>query len=406
MAEIQVIGGGFSGLAASYFLACSGHKVRLVEKASRIGGLLETMQTPYGPVETGANALISNAVVEKAAEELGIQLVPAQRIARRRYIFRAGRLRRWPLRLISTLRLVGIALPVRFGNPRISPLAPRPRESVLDWGRRALGEEATRFLLCPTLSGVYAGDPARLSATLTVGKFFASRRAPRLIRGKLRGSVAPLDGMGAWAPAFRHTIVANGGVIVSEVLPGMPTIVALPPPAAAHFLSERAPALAAELRKIKMVPLVSATVFFAPETQAIPGFGCLFPRGEGFRALGVLANEKIFPRRAVDSISETWIFGGHLDPEALKLSDAALLELIAKERAKLHGLKGRILHSRISRWEEAVPHYDIALEEAVEHLKSLEFREGVYRVFGTYLGDLGLGQVMYRASELAKEYRS
>jgi len=190
------------------------------------------------------------------------------------------------------------------------------------------------------------------------------------------------------------------------VLPGMPTIVALPPPAAAHFLSERAPALAAELRKIKMVPLVSATVFFAPETQAIPGFGCLFPRGEGFRALGVLANEKIFPRRAVDSISETWIFGGHLDPEALKLSDAALLELIAKERAKLHGLKGRILHSRISRWEEAVPHYDIALEEAVEHLKSLEFREGVYRVFGTYLGDLGLGQVMYRASELAKEYRS
>ncbi len=210
--------------------------------------------------------------------------------------------------------------------------------------------------------------------------------------------------MGAWAPAFRHTIVVNGGSIVTDSLPGMPTVVALPPPAAAHFLSERAPALAAELKKIRMVPLLSVTVFLAPETQAIPGFGCLFPRGEGFRALGVLANDQIFPKRAIDSISETWIFGGVADPDALKLSDAHLLELIAKERAKLHGLKGRILHSRIHRWEEAVPHYDLALEEAVEHLKALDFREGIYRVFGTYLGELGLGQVMYRASELAKEY--
>lgn len=402
MAEMQVIGGGFSGLAAGYFLACKGHQVRVVERSSRIGGLLDTIQTPYGPVETAANALVANYVVENTAKDLGIELVSTQRAARRRYIFREGRLRRWPLRLVSTLRLIGMGLPVRFG--RISPLAPRPRESVLEWGHRAIGAEATKYLLCPALSGIYAGDPARLSASLTVGKLFQSRKAARPEKGRLRGSVAPAGGMHLWAPAFRHTIVANGGVFVPDSIPGIPTVVALPPPAAAHYLSERAPALASELRKIRMVPLLSATIFLAPETQAIPGFGCLFPQGEGFRTLGVLANDNIFPGRARDAISETWILGGINDPEALKLSDAQLMDLIAKERAKLHGLRGRILHHRISRWPEAVPHYDLALEEAVENLKALEFRDGVHRIFGTYFGELGLGNVLYRASELAKEY--
>lgn len=402
MAEIQVIGGGFSGLAASYFLACRGHKVRLVEKSNRIGGLIDTLQTPYGPVETAANAVIANATVEQVAADLGLELVPAQRTARRRYIYRDGRLRRWPLRLASTVRLLGLALPAGLG--RATPLAPRAGESVLAWGHRALGEEATRYLLCPALSGIYAGDPSRLSASLTVGKLFGRRRKERPPRGRLRGSVAPREGMGAWAPAFLHVILANGGKIVSSPEHGLPTVVALPPPAAEAFLRERAPALAGELRKISMVSLLSATAFFSPETAPIPGFGCLFPRGQGFRARGVLANEQIFPGRARDSIAETWIFGGTEDPEILRLSDADLIELLARERARLHGLKARLLHAKVSRWPDAIPHYDLALEDAAENLRALEYREGLYRVFGTYCGDLGLGQVLYRASELAREY--
>ncbi len=402
MAEIQVIGGGFSGLAAAYFLACRGHRVRLVEKSNRIGGLIDTLQTPYGPVETAANAVIANAVVEATAKDLGIELVPARRESRRRYIFRDGRLRRWPLRLASTLRLVGLAVPAGLG--RLPAIAPRPFESVQQWGNRALGEEATRYLLCPALSGIYAGDPARLSASLTVGKLFGKRRTQRPPRGKLRGSVAPRLGMGAWAPAFRHVITANGGKFVTHAEHGIPTVVALPPPAAEAFLAERAPALAAELRKISMVSLLSVTAFFAPETAPIPGFGCLFPRGQGFRARGVLANEQIFPGRARDSIAETWIFGGIEDPDIFSLSDSQLLELVQNERAKMHGLRARLLHARVNRWPAAIPHYDIALEDALENLKALEFREGLYRVFGTYCGDLGLGQVLYRASELAREF--
>jgi oxygen-dependent protoporphyrinogen oxidase len=181
-------------------------------------------------------------------------------------------------------------------------------------------------------------------------------------------------------------------------------LVALPPPAAHQFLAGRAPALEAELRKIRQLPIVSVTVFFPPETAGIPGFGCLFPRAEGFRALGVLANDRVFPGRARDAISETWLLGGALDPEVGKLSDDELLQLVLGERAKLFGLRPRVLLSRITRWSGAIPHYDRGLESALENLKHLHFREGPFRLFGNYLGELGLGSILARAAELPREF--
>jgi oxygen-dependent protoporphyrinogen oxidase len=400
--NIQVVGGGFSGLSAAYFLMCAGHRVRVVETASRLGGLLDTLQTPYGLVETAANALISNATVEKVAEDLGLKLVPALKTARKRFILRDKRLRRWPLKPAASLRLLGLALPLKLG--RATPLAPRPFESVKEWGVRAIGKEATNYLLTPALAGVYAGDPSELSATLTVGKFFRSKRDRRLPRGKMRGSVAPEGGMGTIAPAFRRVLELNHCVFSREALPGLPTIVALPPPAALKFLDGRAPALEAELCKIRMLGLVSVTLFFPPETSGIPGFGCLFPQKEGYRVLGVLANDRIFPGRAIDSISETWLLGGAHDPGACKLSEQELVAIVLTERAKLHGLRPRVLFSRVSRWEVAVPHYDRNLETAVEHLTTLRFREGHFRLFGNYLGELGLGTILHRASELPREF--
>lgn len=402
MAEIQVIGGGFSGLSAAYFLMCAGHRVRIVETAPRLGGLLDTIQTPYGPVETAANAMIANATLEKAATDIGIKLVPAMKSARKRFILRDKRLRRWPISAAASLRLLGLAIPLRMG--RATPLAPRPFESVQDWGVRAIGREATNYLLTPALAGVYAGDPAELSATLTVGKFFRPARERRLPRGKLRGSVAPEGGMGTLAPAFERVLRLNHCVFSTETLPGLPTVVALPPPAALKFLAGRAPALEAELRKIRMLPIVSVTVFFPPETSGVPGFGCLFPRSEGYRVRGVLANDRIFPGRARDSISETWILGGAQDREVAKLSDREVLALVLAERTKLHGLNPRLLFSRVTRWEAAIPHYDLGLENAVEHLKVLRFREGHFRLFGNYLGDIGLGMILQRASELPREF--
>lgn len=397
--RIQVVGGGFSGLALAYFLGREGFHVKIVEKSGHFGGMLHTTSTPFGLAESAANALISNALVEETAIELGIELVPTLAEAKKRYIFRRGSPRRWPLSGKATLRFLGETVP-RFLVNR-GAFLPKAGESVQAWGQRTLGRETTDYLLVPGLSGVYAGRPEELSASLILKRFLSGGK--KAAKGRLRGSVAPIRGMGEWARGFRLWLELHGMEFGQEAEEGARTVVALPPHQAAQFLKGKAPALAADLEKIEMLPLVSVTCFF-PKSPGIDGFGCLFPRGEGFRVLGILANDRIFPGRAGDGyISETWIFGGATDREILRRSDEEILSLIQSERARIMGRATAIAHAEIHRWPSAIPHYNIALEKMLAGRDQLS--EGNFTLFGTYLGDLGLARVMLRAQESARNLK-
>lgn len=396
--RIQVVGGGFSGLAVAYFLGRAGFQVRLVEESAHFGGLLQTAQTPFGIAERAANAVLSNALVEETALELGIELVPTLPTARKRFIFRQGKPRRWPLSGRATLRFLGETIP-RFVVNRGS-FRPRPEESVQAWGYRNLGQDATDYLLIPGLTGVYAGRPEEMSAKLILGRFLGSGR--KTAKGSLRGSVAPLRGMGEWARGFRLWLELHGMEFSSQAEEGVRTVVALPPHRAAEFLKSRAPGLSAELGKVEMLSLASVTCFF-PKSFGIEGFGCLFPRSEGFRVLGILANDRIFPGRANEGfLSETWIFGGATDPGIIQATDEEILSTISQERAKIFGRQVPIAHAEVNRWPRAIPHYNLTLEKI---LSQRTLSEGNYTLFGTYLGDLGLARVLVRAQELARSLK-
>jgi oxygen-dependent protoporphyrinogen oxidase len=399
--RIQVVGGGFSGLALAYFFGREGFHVRLVEESDHFGGILQTVPTAFGLVEKAANALLSNALVEETALELGIELVPTLPSARKRFIFRHGKPRRWPLSGSATVRFLGETVPRFFLNR--GSFRPKPGESVKSWGYRTLGAEATDYLLVPGLSGVYAGRAENLSASLILKRFFSGGR--RITRGRLRGSVAPKRGMGEWPRGFRLWLELHGMEFAKEAEAGWPTIVALPPPRAKSFLEGKAPSLAALLSEVKMLPVVSVTCFFPDESPGINGFGCLFPRSEGFRVLGILANDRIFPGRATKGfLSETWIFGGATDPEFIRRTDEEILSTIQFERGKIVGQRVPFTHTVVNRWPAAIPHYDLGLEKALSGGPT-SFTEGGYTLFGTYLGDLGLARVLVRAQELARNFK-
>lgn len=398
--RIQVIGGGFSGLTAAYFLVKEGFQVRLVEESKTFGGKLITHHGSHGLVESAANALLSNALVEETAAELGIELVNTLPSAKKRYIFRRGKPRRWPLGGPATMRFLGQTVPRFISNRKT--FMPKPEESVKAWGYRSLGEEATESLLVPGLSGIYAGKAEELSASLILGRFLGLNRK-KIPRGRLRGSVAPLDGMGEWGIAFSRWLKAHGAELSSSAEEGLPTVVALPPPAARVFLAGKAPRLEACLSKIEMLPILSVTCFFPESAPGFDGFGCLFPRSEGFRVLGILANDRIFPGRARKGyLSETWIFGGATDPEILKSSDDDILLTVQFERERIFDRKMPLAEARIHRWPAAIPNYNLALESV---LRGLNPSEGDYTLFGTYLGDLGLARVLVNAQSLARSFK-
>src|SRR5688572_745474 len=105
MRPARVIGAGLSGLAAASHLIDRGFSVTISDRESRAGGLLKTIETPHGLAETAANAFAGNAVVADWFRRLDFAPVfPLERSARR-YLFRDGRPRRWPLSIAESIGL-------------------------------------------------------------------------------------------------------------------------------------------------------------------------------------------------------------------------------------------------------------------------------------------------------------
>lgn len=399
--QIKVVGAGFSGLVTAYYLVKQGFQVRIVEKKSRPGGLIQTIQTAQGPVETAANGIRNSVRLEAMCADIGVPMQTTRREARARFIFR-GRPTRFPLEGSEVLRLG-----FRFASSATS-LRPRPLETISSWGRRVVGAGATDFFLAPALGGIYAGDPNRLSASLIFRRASlpAHLQTTRPARPKVHGTVAPPKGMQQLIDGLQEYLDHAGVEFVynvdSKIEDGEPSILCTSALAAAECLVGAAPQLSQSLRRVEMMPVVTATCHYPASAAKLKGFGCLFPPAEGFRARGVLFNEFIFDRRG-PAHSETWIFGGALDPGIVKLSDRELIELIATERQRLYGEDHEAAGIHLTTWPEALPHYSIDLEKV---LTDLPAPPANVALVGNYLGGIGLAKLIERAAFVAQKFRA
>ena len=293
-----MVGGGFSGLATAYYLSRAGIPVEIVEKTDRLGGLIATLQTPHGPVETAAIGMRNSTRVDAVCRDLGLRMLCSTRSSgRARYIYRQ-RPRRWPLNPGEWL-----ALAARFATATArGSRGPRPLETVEQWGARVLGRRATRWLLGPTLQGMYAGDPACLSASLVFG---ARERPARPAR---KGVVAPARGMQQLIDALERRLRTRDVSIrlntPARLDGSTPAVICTSACDAAECLRDVAPAASQALSTIDMLPLVRITAFYPDEETRQRGRGILFPRGGDIRALGVLFNTNIFPHRGGQVLRE------------------------------------------------------------------------------------------------------
>jgi oxygen-dependent protoporphyrinogen oxidase len=396
---VNVIGAGFAGLTLAYELTKAGFDVEVFEKSDRCGGLLSTLKADHGLVETAANALLCDRHIEELCLELDVPLARRFPMRNKRYIF-WNRPKRWPLSPLTTTRLLLQAWALRLGK---SSLAPQSDESVARWARRFGGRKFEERLLVPALQGVYAGDPEKMSAKLIVGSLLRGRPP----RGREKGSVAPAEGMGQLISSLGDTLKSRGvrfhlGQDFAPRAPiDEPTVICTSAWQAARLLQAAAPELAGRLSACESLPLISATGFFEPHPDDLQGFGCLFPKSQGFQSLGVLFNASIFEGRS-DMRSETWILGGAGGQDLLERSDADLTRAIYEDRDKLCG--GRLkeaLSWHISKWPRAIPHYTLAWQKQLE---ALEVEPPLF-LHGNYLGHLGLARIYSRSRQLATDLR-
>ncbi len=408
MKRATVVGAGFTGLVTSYFLVKKGWKVEIYEK-SRVGGLIGTVKTPNGPVETAANGILCSALLEEICKDIGVELQPMHAksfkfnlLAKIRYssrYFYFKKLRRMPLSFFGLLAfLYGFVL-----GKLTNSLKPNRLENLWDWSFRNFGSEFAERIISIAPNGIYASSPKMLSAHLVVGRHFSKDKAlPENIKtSALRGTVSPKNGMAELIHKLESYLQKNGvRFLKKEFELRKPSdeavIVCTNSQNAAKVVEHLDKDLSARLQKIELLPLVSVTVFFQPMPKQIVGFGTLFGPAEGFHSLGVLFNSDIFSERNAKR-SETWILGGDLNREVVDLSEKSILTLVAEDRLKLCGYEQSPLAWHISKWPQAIPKYSLDLER---HLPNLKSKVPRLHLNGNYLGSIGLGQIIIQSEKL------
>ncbi len=164
-----VVGTGFTGLLYATLAVLKGESVLLYEKRNRSGGLIGSVPTPFGLVETAANGIVNSYRLEELAFALNLDIISAKKNSKQRFIWKDGNPKRIPLSFSELLRLLYGALTISAGI--------RPEESVYQWGVRVLGKGAVENLLEPGLAGIYAGNLKDMSAELVLGRWISSEES-------------------------------------------------------------------------------------------------------------------------------------------------------------------------------------------------------------------------------------
>ncbi|NJN94572.1 MAG: protoporphyrinogen oxidase [Anaerolineales bacterium] len=191
MSHVTIIGGGMAGLATAHYLQKKSREsgipfeYSLIESAPRLGGKIATDRDGDFIIEGGPDSFITQKPWgTQLCRELGLaeRLIPTNDQRRNIYVLVKGKLLPFPggYRLTVPTEFIPFAL-----SPLISPLGklrmgmelfipPRREqgdESLADFIRRRLGNEALDKIAGPVMAGIYVADPERLSLHSTFPMF-------------------------------------------------------------------------------------------------------------------------------------------------------------------------------------------------------------------------------------------
>jgi oxygen-dependent protoporphyrinogen oxidase len=139
-------------------------------------------------------------------------------------------------------------------------------------------------------------------------------------------------------------------------------VLATPADGAAALLREHAADASTALESILYAPVATVASAYATAGVEHPldGFGCLVPRKEQRRVLGVLFSSSMFDGRApAGTALLTTFIGGQRNPELPGLPEADIAALAHAEHAALLGARQPPLFQAVTRWPRAIPQYTL-----------------------------------------------
>ena len=429
--DAVVIGGGIAGLTVTWRLLEAGTDVICLEADGSAGGCVGTDRNGGFLCERGAQNVLeeANGPVARLANDLGIaaEFHPARQ--QENFIASNDRLFKMPAQLHRLLSARGVLVAARGLLAHTQPR--EDDEAIAAWARRRLGDEFARCVADPMVSGIYAGDPERLSLNATFPALRDLERAHgRLLVGTFRCKPAKRvvytfrGGMGTLAealarrigPALRTRVKVSGitaganhryRIEGCDGIEARTVIFATAATIAAEVVARLDPTLARSLRSIRNAPVVSAGIAFRDADLIRPapkGYGLVRPYCEGSRLLGCLFSSSAFEAFApAGTVLLRIIAGGARDPEAVGLSDQELTDLAIRELAPLLGIRtgAKPVFYRATRHFPGLPQYELDHLARLREIEQLAGRlPGVHFTGNSYRG-VSVSKVVEQAEELS-----
>ncbi len=405
MKTVAILGAGITGLTAGWRLRRAGVPVTVYEAGTRTGGVMCSHREGSWLAEGGPNTILETSpVLLQFVNDLGLagRRLYSDPAAGARYVVRGGR----PVDLPTSgpafffSSLFSWAAKLRLLR---EPFIPRGtgEQSVADFVRHRLGQEFLDYAIDPLVTGIYAGDPERLSVEHAFPRVHALEvKYGSLIRGQILGArerrrrgevskatarkfsfddglqVLPdtlaaalgdavrletkVEGVAAKSGGWRVTVrsddrthaVEHSAVLLCGTAHSLARL---------HLEGAGLPSLSS-LDEVVYPPVTSVVLGFRRADVAHPacGFGMLIPHREGFGILGTLFSSSSFARRApADHLTLTTYVGGMRRPELAGLADGPLVDLVVRDLGRLLGVSGRPVFTHLTRWPRAIPQYEV-----------------------------------------------
>jgi oxygen-dependent protoporphyrinogen oxidase len=437
--KIAVIGGGISGLSTAFALKQraqeQGRAIQLhvFEAARVLGGTMGVTQEGGFLCERGPNGFLDSKPHSlELVRQLGLgeRLIRADPNAARRFVLVDGKLHQLPT---TPMAFMTSSLLPFWGRMRVlwEPFVAKRRnsepESVADFSRRRLGRHAFERLVDPFVSGVFAGDPERLSVNAAFprlveleqqyGSLIRASSKLKKERGEKEASAGPTGQLWSFPKGLGELVDALSEALGTAVRTEAPVkdlrhlngqwtvtvaegdnvgqidhvIFAIPAFSAAKILSPLEPELSRLLMEISYAAVTVVALGFAREQVAhdLEGYGYLVPGRESRPILGCLFSSSLFPghRAPQGHVLLRTIVGGARAAEIALMAEDELISLVMGELNEILGIQGEPVFKRLERHTHAIPQYNLGHLERVAQIDTeLQKHRGLWLTGNAFRG--------------------
>lgn len=441
--EIVVIGAGLTGLSTAFHLHRQGRDVVILEKADRVGGQIHTYHENGFTFESGPNTgVVSFPEVAELFQMLegSCQLEIARESSKRRLIWKGNRFHELPCSPVSAITTPLFRLSDKFrilGEPWRKK-GTDPDEPVGALAARRLGKSFYEYAVDPFVSGVYAGDPMKLTTRYALPKLYnleanygsfirgaiAKAKEPKTDRDRLatKKVFSAVGGLQRLVEALSKDLRIITGANNLKVMPTadgqwsctyngteeivcrkvVTTVGAYALPALLPFIPE------AQMQKM-------SNLFYAPIIQVIlgvknargldfPAFGGLVPSKEQKRVLGILFPSSCFEQRCPDGGAlYSYFIGGARHTDYLQKSDDEIREITLEAFHSMLKYPADMQPDllRIFRHEHAIPQYWSDSGERFATIEALQQQYPGLILAGNMRDGIGMGNRIHQGATIA-----